>query len=46
MKYRNILFAVTAVLLTASCGDMLDTDSEIVEFEENNHLNKSEAKRS
>ena len=39
MKYRNILFAVTAVLLTASCGDMLDTDSEIVEFEENNHLN-------
>lgn len=41
MKYRNILFAVTALMLTASCGDMLDTDSNIVEFEENNHINSA-----
>lgn len=41
MKYRNIILAATAMLFTVSCGDMLDTDSEIVEFEENNHLNSA-----
>ncbi len=38
MKYRNIAIAAAATLLTVSCGDMLDTDSSIVELEKNNRI--------
>ena len=38
MKLRNIAIAAAATLLTVSCGDMLDTDSSIVEFEKNNRI--------
>lgn len=41
MKYRNILIAATAFLMTVSCGDILDTDSGIVEFEEDNSIREA-----
>lgn len=41
MKYRNIAIAATALLFTVSCGDMLDTDSGIVEFEKDNRITEA-----
>jgi len=41
MKRINILiFSVFSALIFAGCSDVLDTDSELVEFQEDNRLNQ------
>lgn len=39
---RNIFYLFLVMLVMASCSDILDTDSKLVEFEEDNHLNQPE----